>query len=90
LAHSQPQGWISSLDCIVRCTEDVRLTSQYFSPVTQLSDSFSSEPEDGIMGMAYPSISNIKVRHTIAASARVFGFHLAKVRISADAHIRIS
>lgn len=42
------------------------------------------------MGMAYPSISNIKVRHTIAASARVFGFHLAKVRVSADVHIGIS
>ncbi|KAK4701961.1 hypothetical protein P7C70_g4267, partial [Phenoliferia sp. Uapishka_3] len=53
--------------------------NQWFSAVTQLSDSFSTEPEDGIMGMAYPSISNIKAKHTIAASAKMFGFHLEKV-----------
>ncbi|KAM0756027.1 acid protease [Meredithblackwellia eburnea MCA 4105] len=52
--------------------------SQYFSPVTELSDSFAQEPEDGIMGMAYPSISNIKARHQVLASARPFGFRMSK------------
>ncbi|KAF8593697.1 acid protease [Ceratobasidium sp. AG-I] len=34
-------------------------TSQYFSPVTSESSSFSSDPEDGILGLAFSSISAI-------------------------------
>ncbi|KAG8689541.1 Type I transmembrane sorting receptor, partial [Ceratobasidium sp. 423] len=34
-------------------------TSQYFSPVTSESSSFSSDPEDGILGLAFNSISAI-------------------------------
>ena len=37
----------------------VSVTGQYFSPVTTLSSSFSSDPIDGILGLAYPSISNL-------------------------------
>ena len=34
-------------------------TNQYFSPVTTLSDSFKDDPIDGILGLAYPAISNL-------------------------------
>ncbi|KAB5590496.1 hypothetical protein CTheo_6078 [Ceratobasidium theobromae] len=34
-------------------------TSQYFSPVTSESSSFSSDPSDGILGLAFSSISSI-------------------------------
>ncbi|CAE6480865.1 unnamed protein product, partial [Rhizoctonia solani] len=34
-------------------------TSQYFSPVTSESSNFSSEPNDGILGLAFKSISVI-------------------------------
>ena len=37
----------------------VTAKDQYFSPVTTLSSSFSSDPIDGILGLAYPSISNL-------------------------------
>ena len=33
--------------------------SQYFSPVTTLSSSFADDPIDGILGLAYPAISNL-------------------------------
>lgn len=33
--------------------------NQYFSPVTTLSSSFSGDPIDGILGLAYPAISNL-------------------------------
>lgn len=33
--------------------------NQYFSPVTTLSSSFSGDPIDGILGLAYPEISNL-------------------------------
>ncbi|KZT22897.1 aspartic protease [Neolentinus lepideus HHB14362 ss-1] len=33
--------------------------NQYFSPVTTLSSSFASDPIDGILGLAYPAISNL-------------------------------
>lgn len=48
--------------------------SQLFSPATQISDNIASEPEDGIMRLAYPQISVIKARHQTAASAKPFGF----------------
>ncbi|EKM50295.1 uncharacterized protein PHACADRAFT_264907 [Phanerochaete carnosa HHB-10118-sp] len=35
-------------------------TSQYFSPVTTLSSGFGGDPADGILGLAYPAISNLK------------------------------
>lgn len=58
------------------------VTREFLSPVTQESDSFASDPEDGIFGMAYPSISNMNGRKGSAISARQFGFRLAKVRQS--------
>lgn len=33
--------------------------SQYFSAVTTVSDRFASDPEDGIMGMAFQGISEL-------------------------------
>lgn len=33
--------------------------TQYFSPVTTLSSSFADDPIDGILGLAYPAISNL-------------------------------
>ncbi len=35
------------------------VTGQYFSPVTTLSSSFSGDPIDGILGLAWPAISNL-------------------------------
>ncbi|KAF8640951.1 hypothetical protein AX17_000598 [Amanita inopinata Kibby_2008] len=34
-------------------------TKQYFSPVTTLSSGFASDPIDGILGLAFPAISNL-------------------------------
>ncbi|KAF8636167.1 hypothetical protein AX17_003739 [Amanita inopinata Kibby_2008] len=34
--------------------------NQYFSPVTRLSSSFQNDPIDGILGMAFPTISNLR------------------------------
>lgn len=33
--------------------------SQYFAPVTTLSSSFADDPIDGILGLAFPAISNL-------------------------------
>ncbi|GAA6035984.1 hypothetical protein JCM8097_005199 [Rhodosporidiobolus ruineniae] len=55
----------------------VTVGDAYFSAVDQMSDSFADEPEDGIMGMAYASISNIRNRQSEATS-RPFGMRLAK------------
>ena len=33
--------------------------NQYFSPVTTLSSSFAGDPIDGLLGLAYPAISNL-------------------------------
>ena len=35
------------------------VTGQTFSPVTTLSSSFSGDPIDGILGLAFPAISNL-------------------------------
>lgn len=58
--------------------------NQYFSPVTTLSSSFSGDPIDGILGLAYPAISNLGATpffNTLinqgTVSAGVFGFKLA-------------
>jgi cathepsin D len=32
---------------------------QYFSPVTSVSESFGKDPEDGILGMAFQTISEL-------------------------------
>ncbi|KAJ7071340.1 acid protease [Mycena amicta] len=37
----------------------IKATKQYFSPVTTLSSSFSDDPIDGILGLAFPAISNL-------------------------------
>ncbi|GJE96864.1 aspartic protease [Phanerochaete sordida] len=58
--------------------------NQYFSPVTTLSSSFSGDPIDGILGLAYPAISNLGQEpffNTLidqgTVSEGVFGFKLA-------------
>ncbi|KAI1795524.1 acid protease [Ganoderma leucocontextum] len=58
--------------------------SQAFSPVTTLSSSFSSDPIDGILGLAFPAISNLHVDPFFnnayvhgAVNEGVFGFKLA-------------
>ncbi|KAF8729285.1 peptidase A1 family, partial [Rhizoctonia solani] len=60
------------------------VTSQYFSPVTSESSSFASDPEDGIMGLAFNSISSIGKPTFIdnlysqgEISSPVFSFRLA-------------
>ncbi|BGP12459.1 1,3-beta-glucanosyltransferase pga5 [Rhodosporidiobolus nylandii] len=50
----------------------------WFSAVDHMSDSFASEPEDGIMGMAYASISNIRSSRQSEATSGPFGMRLAK------------
>ncbi|CAE6382667.1 unnamed protein product [Rhizoctonia solani] len=59
-------------------------TGQYFSPVTSESSSFSSEPDDGILGLAFNSISSIGQPTIIdnlysqgKISAPTFAFRLA-------------
>ncbi|KIP07605.1 hypothetical protein PHLGIDRAFT_511640 [Phlebiopsis gigantea 11061_1 CR5-6] len=59
-------------------------TKQTFSPVTTLSSSFAGDPIDGILGLAFPAISNLNASpffNTLIAqgkvSAGVFGFNLA-------------
>ncbi|KAJ7673877.1 acid protease [Mycena polygramma] len=37
----------------------ITATKQYFSPVTTLSASFANDPIDGILGLAFPAISNL-------------------------------
>ncbi|CCM05709.1 uncharacterized protein FIBRA_07941 [Fibroporia radiculosa] len=38
----------------------IKTTGQYFSPVTTLSNSFANDPIDGLLGMAYPGISQLR------------------------------
>ncbi|KEP52963.1 aspartic protease [Rhizoctonia solani 123E] len=59
-------------------------TGQYFSPVTSESSSFSTDPSDGIMGLAFSSISSIGAPTFIEnlysqgqISSPTFGFRLA-------------
>ncbi|KAF8509470.1 acid protease [Hysterangium stoloniferum] len=37
----------------------VKVTNQTFSPVNTLSDSFKTQPIDGILGLAFPALSNL-------------------------------
>lgn len=62
----------------------LKVSGQYFSPVTTLSSSFQDDPIDGIFGLAYPAISNLNqnpwFNNAISSgvvSAGVFGFKLA-------------
>ncbi|EIN11115.1 acid protease [Punctularia strigosozonata HHB-11173 SS5] len=62
----------------------IKVTGQYFSPVTTLSSSFKDDPIDGLLGLAYPSISNLgktpffnKAVSQGTASKNEFGFKLA-------------
>ncbi|KAJ7160965.1 acid protease [Mycena filopes] len=62
----------------------VTVAAQYFSPVTTLSSSFAQDAADGILGLAFPAISNLghppffnaaAAQHAVAANQ--FGFFLA-------------
>jgi len=62
----------------------VSVTGQYFSPVTTLSSSFGNDPVDGILGLAFPAISNLGQKPYFntaieqgAVKSSEFGFHLA-------------
>ncbi|KAG9124711.1 Type I transmembrane sorting receptor [Ceratobasidium sp. 392] len=57
---------------------------QFFSPVTSESDSFAQDPSDGIMGLAFSSISNIgkptfieNLKSAGAIQSAIFAFKLA-------------
>ncbi|RPD78649.1 acid protease [Lentinus tigrinus ALCF2SS1-7] len=62
----------------------VSVTKQSFSPVTTLSSSFNGDPIDGILGLAYPAISNLNANPFFNTAIQqgvvdegVFGFKLA-------------
>ncbi|CDO69152.1 hypothetical protein BN946_scf185042.g54 [Trametes cinnabarina] len=62
----------------------VTVKNQYFSPVTTLSSSFADDPIDGLLGLAYPEISNLDESPFFntavsqgAVDEGVFGFKLA-------------
>ena len=48
----------------------VKVKTQTFSPVTTLSSSFSGDPIDGILGLAYPAISNLGEVSTLRILSR--------------------
>ncbi|KAL1747639.1 aspartic peptidase domain-containing protein [Schizophyllum fasciatum] len=63
----------------------VAAENQFFSPVSELSDSFADDPIDGILGMAYPTISNLKqdpwftnAQKQGAVASNSFGFYMAE------------
>ncbi|KAJ7596647.1 acid protease [Mycena floridula] len=62
----------------------IKATKQIFSPVTTLSSSFASDPIDGILGLAFPAISNLGQNpffntaiQSNTVKSQVFGFYLA-------------
>ncbi|KAJ7631160.1 acid protease [Roridomyces roridus] len=62
----------------------VKATTQTFSAVTTLSSDFTGNPADGILGLAFPSISNLASRPFFptafsqrAVPQNIFGFFLA-------------
>ncbi|KAJ7161368.1 acid protease [Mycena crocata] len=62
----------------------VKATNQFFSAVTTLSSGFSEEPIDGILGMAFPSLSNLghspfftTAKSQGRVASNTFGFFLA-------------
>ncbi|KAI0352025.1 protease [Trametes cingulata] len=63
----------------------VTVKNQYFSPVNTISPSFGSQVDDGLLGLAYPAISNLhqspffnSAKSQGAVKNGVFGFKLAK------------
>ncbi|KAI0706790.1 protease [Cerioporus squamosus] len=63
----------------------VTARGQYFSPVTTLSSSFAGEAMDGILGMAYPALSQFRqnpffnsAKAQNSVKTGVFAFKLAK------------
>ncbi|KAL7281781.1 hypothetical protein ACG7TL_005104 [Trametes sanguinea] len=63
----------------------ITVKNQYFSPVNTLSPSFGEETDDGILGLAFPAISNLgkspwfnSAKSEGAVKNGVFGFKLAK------------
>ncbi|OSD06723.1 acid protease [Trametes coccinea BRFM310] len=63
----------------------VSVKNQYFSPVSTLSSMFGTQADDGILGMAFPAISNLRqspffntAKTQGAVKTGVFGFKLAK------------
>ncbi|KAI0821616.1 acid protease [Trametes gibbosa] len=63
----------------------VAVKNQYFSPVSTLSPTFGDEKMDGILGLAYPSLSNLRqspffnsAKSQGAVKSGVFAFKLAK------------
>ncbi|KAI0332356.1 acid protease [Cubamyces sp. BRFM 1775] len=63
----------------------VTVKNQYFSPVNTLSSMFGSEADDGILGLAFPAISNLRqspffntAKSQGAVKNGVFAFKLAK------------
>ncbi|RPD59803.1 acid protease [Lentinus tigrinus ALCF2SS1-6] len=63
----------------------VTAKNQYFSPVTTLSSSFAGDARDGILGMAYPALSQFNqnpffnsAKAQGAVKSGVFAFKLAK------------
>jgi len=62
----------------------ITVTNQFFSPVTTLSSSFANDPIDGILGMAFPAISNLSANPFFvtafdqgAMPTNEFGFYLS-------------
>ncbi|KAJ7630003.1 acid protease [Mycena polygramma] len=62
----------------------VKATGQYFSPVTTLSSSFATDPVDGVLGLAFPALSNLQqdpffntAKTNGAVKVNQFGFFLA-------------
>jgi cathepsin D len=62
----------------------VTVTGQAFSPVTTLSSSFGDDPADGILGLAFPAISNLQkdpffvnANSQGVVASNEFGFKLA-------------
>ncbi|KAJ6453581.1 acid protease [Mycena sanguinolenta] len=62
----------------------VKVTNQAFSPVTTLSSSFADDPADGILGLAFPAISNLQANPFFVnadsqgtVNANQFAFYLA-------------
>ncbi|KAH8101206.1 acid protease [Cristinia sonorae] len=61
----------------------IEVTGQVFSAVTKLSSLFTNDPADGLLGLAFPSISNLKTSPFFqtavsqgAVPANVFAFKL--------------
>ncbi|KAI0366737.1 protease [Pilatotrama ljubarskyi] len=63
----------------------ITVKDQYFSPVNTISSSFGSQADDGLLGLAYPAISNLHqspffntAKSQGAVKNGVFGIKLAK------------